>query len=155
MSVQDREPRYDVAWKARLRCREWREAYRVATANVSRGGAFFASPRTPAVGGRVEVSLELPDSTTVTLPGVCVHVRTPEQARAQGRAPGFGMRFDDVPDGDLARLEALARAAGVPIEVRDDGAAAAPDEPRRDAPAPLPEAPSVRLTAGPRRGGGR
>ena len=154
MSVQDRQPRYDVDWKARLRCREWREAYRVAAANVSRGGAFFATTRMPPIGGRLEVSLELPDATKVTLTGVCVHVRTPEQARALGRAPGFGMRFDQVPDGDLAKLEALAQAAGVPVEVHDFGPDDDLDDPKRDAMAPsLPDAPSVRLTPGPPRGG--
>jgi len=152
VSLIDREPRYDVAWKARLRCREWREAYRVATANVSRGGAFFAAPRTPAVGTRVEVSLELPDGTTVKLTGLCVHVRTPEQAKAQRRAPGFGMRFDAAAEGDLARLEALAQEAGVPVEVRDGGPDEDTDVLARDAPAPLPAAPSVKLTPGPRGG---
>jgi Tfp pilus assembly protein PilZ len=155
MSHRDREPRFEVAWRARLRCREWHDAFRVATANVSRGGAFFASARTPAVGARVEVALELPDASTVTLTGLCVHVRTPEQARAQGRAPGFGMRFDDAPGGDLARLEALAQAAGVPVEVRDDERDRGGGEPLRGAPLPLPESPSVRLGPGPPRGGRR
>jgi hypothetical protein len=152
VTIQQRDPRYEVTWKARLRCREWREAYRVATANVSRGGAFFAAPRTPTPGARVEVSLELPDATTVTLTGICVHVRTAEQARGQGRPPGFGLRFDQAAEGDLARLEGLAQEAGVPVEVSDGGRDEEPDERPHEHATPLPAAPSVRLTPGPRGG---
>jgi hypothetical protein len=151
MTSEDRQPRYEVAWRARLRCREWHLAYRVVTANVSGGGAFLAAARCPPVGARVEVALELPDATVLTLTGECVHVRTPEQTRAQGRPPGFGLCFDRAPAGDLIKLVALAEAAGVPVEVCDgnrDEEVAAP----LAASAALPEAPAVSLRAPRRRG---
>jgi len=155
MTIQTRQPRYEVAWRARLRCREWSAAYRVATANVSRGGAFLTAVRIPPVGARVEVALELPDGTVLTLAGECVHVHPPEQAREEGRPPGFGMRFDRAASGDLTKLEALAQAAGVPVEVHDDDHdddLGAP--PPLAAPVPLPEAPAVQLmrTPSPRSG---
>jgi molecular chaperone DnaK len=104
--------RFDVAWRARLKCTDWVTVMRVATANVSRGGAFFASTTPPRLGTRLLIELELPDRSTVSLFGECVHLRTAAEARLQGRRPGFGVRFDSSHAVDLMLLEEMAKAAG-------------------------------------------
>ncbi|MBI5478241.1 MAG: PilZ domain-containing protein, partial [Deltaproteobacteria bacterium] len=104
--------RFDVTWRARLRCTDWVTVIRVATANVSRGGAFFASTTPPRLGTRLAIELELPDGTGASLRGECVHVRTAAEARVQGRRPGFGVKFDPAHAVDLMLLEEMARAAG-------------------------------------------
>jgi molecular chaperone DnaK len=111
-------PRYDVTWRARLKCTEWITVMRVATANLSRGGAFFASTTPPRLGTPLLIELELPDHSTMSLRGECVHVRTAAEARLQGRRPGFGVRFEQSHAVDLMLLEEMAKAAGAsPDEV--------------------------------------
>ena len=80
--------RYDVAWRARLKCTDWVTVMRVATANVSRGGAFFASTTPPRMGTRLVIELELPDGNSVSLHGECVHLRTAAEARRLVGRPG-------------------------------------------------------------------
>ena len=153
----NRQPRSRVEWRARLRCRDWHMARRVATANVSRGGVFLVTDEPPAVGAIVDVGVELPDGTMLTLAAECVHVRSSAEAFAQGRPAGFGARFRPADAADLMLLEELAQAAGVPTEVRDEreggphrlaapaAAAAAPPPAPRVAPRPPAEPPTVRL----------
>jgi molecular chaperone DnaK (HSP70) len=115
--------RYDVAWRARLKCTDWVTVMRVATANVSRGGAFFASTTPPRLGTRLLIELELPDRSVVELFGECVHIRSAAEARLHGRRPGFGVRFDASHAVDLMLLEEMAKAAGAE---QDEAGAAGP-----------------------------
>jgi molecular chaperone DnaK len=119
-------PRFDVAWRARLKCTDWVTVMRVATANVSRGGAFFSSTTPPRLGTRLVIELDLPDGNSVSLRGECVHVRTAAEARLQGRRPGFGVRFDSAHAVDLMLLEEMAKAAGAGGEEPTPAPAEAP-----------------------------
>lgn len=137
-------PRFDVAWRARLRCADWVTVMRVATANVSRGGAFFASTTPPRLGVRLLIELELPDHSSVELFGECVHLRTAAEARLQGRRPGFGVRFDPSHAVDLMLLEEMAKAAGA----EQEEAAAAPSAGGAGRSAPGPSAATPRTIHG-------
>ena len=107
-----RRQRFRVQWRARIQCPDWLTVGRLATADVSRGGLFLATESPPPPGTRVELELELPDRTKLSLGGTCVHVRDPEQARAGGRPAGFGLRFERAHAVDLMLLEEMARVAG-------------------------------------------
>ncbi|HEY3354387.1 MAG TPA: Hsp70 family protein [Polyangia bacterium] len=119
-------PRFDVDWRVKLRCPDWKSAQRVAAANVSRGGLFISTHKPPTIGSQVEVLVELPDGTALLLRGACVHIRSQEQALKDGRSPGFGLKIDDTHATDLMLLEEVARASVAPVE---PGAAAAPPAP--------------------------
>ena len=111
-----RRQRFRVQWRARIQCPDWLTVQRVATANVSRGGLFLTTANPPPPGTEVELELELPDGTRLSLGGTCVHVRGPRQTDEAVQPAGFGLRFERAHAVDLMLLEEMARVAGVPVE---------------------------------------
>jgi actin-like ATPase involved in cell morphogenesis/Tfp pilus assembly protein PilZ len=109
--AQRQHPRFDVDWRVKLRCPDWRAAQRVAASNVSRGGLFISTSKPPVLDSQVELLVELPDGTSLLLHGRCVHIRTPEQSLKDGRSPGFGIKMDANHATDLMLLEEVARAS--------------------------------------------
>ena len=121
--------RYDVDWRVSLKCPDWHLAGSVAAANASRGGLFLLTTPSPPVGAIVELGVELPDGTRLSLRGTVQHVVTPERAAATGDAPGFGVKFLEEHETDLVLLEQMA-------------AAAHPPKPKTIPPSPSPSPPS-------------
>ena len=124
-----RRQRFRVQWRARIQCPDWLTVQRVATANVSRGGLFLATGCPPPTGTEVELELELPDGTRLSLGGTCVHVRDYKQACEATQPAGFGLRFERAHAVDLMLLEEMARVAGVPLEEQPAPPAALPEPP--------------------------
>jgi hypothetical protein len=145
--------RFDVDWRVRLKCSDWNAAQRVAAANVSRGGLFIATGKPPTIGARVELAIDLPDGSNLVLKGHCIHVRSPEQALATQKSPGFGLKVDEAQLADLVLLEEMARVASTPVAALEQplpsllpaaaGAPAAP--PATPAPAPREATPLARV----------
>ncbi len=103
-----RHPRFSTPWAVRLRAPDWADALQLATGNISRGGLFVRCEQPIPVGTRLQVVLSLPEEMTLTVEGEVVHAISPERARAEGMAPGIGIRFDESAAIDLNLLEGMA-----------------------------------------------
>ncbi len=86
-------------------------AGRLAAANASRGGLFLYTTKIPPIGTAVELTVQLPDGTRLSLQGTVQHVVTAEQAAEAGGGAGIGVKFDDQHQSDLLLLEHMAEAA--------------------------------------------
>lgn len=106
--------RYPVEWAVDLNVAQWEDALQLTTENVSRGGVFIRTNSAVPEGTRVNVTLQLPDKTSLEVAGTVVHSVDPERAKAGKLIAGFGLRFDDEHAVDLELLEATAasQAAG-------------------------------------------
>jgi hypothetical protein len=103
-----RHRRFSTPWAVRLRAPDWTDALQLATGNISRGGLFVRCEKPIPLGTRLEVEISLPEEMTLAVEGEVVHAITPERARAQGMAAGFGVRFDERAAIDLNLLEGMA-----------------------------------------------
>lgn len=85
------------------------------TEDVSRGGLYVTAAQQLPVGTLVQLQLELPDGgPPARLAAKVAYTLSPEQAQAQGRNPGMGMRFmaEDVAPLAERISEFLARTVG-------------------------------------------
>jgi Tfp pilus assembly protein PilZ len=102
-------PRFPLDLQATLRCPNWQTAERIATANVSRGGMFLRTERPPAIGAKIQVTLELPDGRLVEVQSVVRHIVAPEEAKRRGRAPGVGVQTLPEYTNEFKALVEIAR----------------------------------------------
>jgi molecular chaperone DnaK len=102
--------RFKIDWRVTLSCDDWPAAARVAASNASRGGVFLLTDKPPPIGKIVELTIQLPDAGTLKLQGTVVHVVSQEQAAAEGRGAGIGVRIDARHEMDLVLLESMAAA---------------------------------------------
>jgi hypothetical protein len=90
----------------------WDEIVELCSKDISHGGMFVQTVRSPPMRTRVEIGLELPDEAGhLRLPAEVVHIVTAEQAAATGVAPGFGAQFLDLTPDLRAALERLVEHA--------------------------------------------
>ena len=103
------EERFPLDVQASVRCRDWKMAEKVATANVSKGGMFIRSTQAVEVGKPVEVTLQLPDGDELVLHGTVRHSFGPEEAAARGRPAGMGVAIGEVHQPKLQALIEISR----------------------------------------------
>lgn len=100
--------RYPTAWAVEIKATDWHEVLSLSTRDVSRGGLFVSTDEPLPLNTRVEVTLVLPDETVFQIEGEVVHRLLPARAETLGRAPGFGLRFDERYLDELKLLEVMA-----------------------------------------------
>lgn len=100
-------PRYGVVWSTTLRCKDWRRAAQVATANVSRGGAFLRTADSLEIGTPVAITLHLPNGLLLQLGGIVI--------RTDKDKCGIAVAFDSRHAVDLMLLEQMALSHTDPI----------------------------------------
>src|SRR5215831_4662737 len=105
-----RPTRFPVHFQVAVACREWAHVERLITLNASRGGVFLRSPKSPLVGTPLQLDIELPDGSGLSLAGTVIHVISPEAATSLRVAPGFGVKLDPAHEPDLILLESMARS---------------------------------------------
>jgi len=157
--------RYAVEWAVDLKVADWDEALQLTTENISRGGVFIRTNSAVPEGTRVNITLQLPDNTSLEVAGTVMHSVSPDQALATNVTAGFGLSFDSEHAIDLELLEATAasQAGGkntykldgqhfvLPALVRSsDGRMAEPTRayPLKSPPVPVPQVP-VKVTYAP------
>jgi hypothetical protein len=74
--------------------------------DISRGGAFVATPHEQAVGRRLTLQVADPELSLLSLPVLVVHRVSPEQAELWGNAAGLGLRFGELAAGQMDSLDA-------------------------------------------------
>jgi uncharacterized protein (TIGR02266 family) len=110
--------------------------------DISRGGVFIQTQQPKPVGSSVVLVLELATGDeSVALSGEVVTSLAPQDASAQGLAPGMGIRFLDLEGAKRRAIEDLL-ARGLPSAASPAAAApapAAPPAPRNTAKRPVAE----------------
>ena len=86
------DPRLALALEANLRCADWKNAERIATINVSRGGMFLRTARNVQVGARALLTLQLPDGSSLDLGATVRHVTRAAEG-GEGRPAGVGVQI--------------------------------------------------------------
>lgn len=76
-----------------LRCSSWKHFIQLHTRDLSRGGLFIKTGSPLAVATRVQLSLDLPDGSSLTLDAEVTHIVNVDSARPDAVA-GMGVRFD-------------------------------------------------------------
>jgi len=143
-SMLRQDPRLALALEANLRCVDWKNAERIATINVSRGGMYLRTDRHVDVGAPVQVILQLPDDTELEIGAIVRHVTRPEDAD-KGRPAGVGIQILPEYRNELKALLEIARlrqgkSPRPTIEVPGLAPDVAPTEAKRpDAPVGAPE----------------
>ncbi|MEO7096271.1 MAG: PilZ domain-containing protein [Polyangiales bacterium] len=88
---------------AEVKFSSWAAFYEVYTANISRGGMMLQMSKTPSVGERIQVKLQLPKGDEIVLDAEVKFVRPnpmPEPA-------WVGVQFVDLDAEKLAQIEQL------------------------------------------------
>ncbi len=78
--------------------------------DLSAGGAFVKTDHPPDVGAEVDLTIDVPDGPALETAGHIAWVR-------HGKAPGFGVDFDELRGDSGRRLRALLRRASETAEV--------------------------------------
>jgi molecular chaperone DnaK len=116
MESDRRSQRYPSNRPLQLRCDTWNEFVETYASDVCRGGMFIQSESPPEVLSSVEVRLQLPEGTEISLNARVVHVVSAEQAAARaGGTPGIGVEFvhiDAEQKRQILQLVEFARTQG-------------------------------------------
>jgi hypothetical protein len=105
-------------------------AQRMFSTNLSLGGMFIRTPQPPELGAPVDLSLEARGRALPFARGVVAFSVPVEEGWFDGRPPGFGVRFVDLPEKSkhlVMHLQALRR----PVQPRPRTAVARPIPPAR------------------------
>ncbi|MBW2243874.1 MAG: PilZ domain-containing protein [Deltaproteobacteria bacterium] len=94
-----------VPWEAPVAFLSEGRERRAALYNFSRHGAFLETVRPVQPGSAVEFSLPLPLGTS-RIRGEVVHTNAPGNLRRPRAPVGIGVRFEPLPEADLAELDA-------------------------------------------------
>ena len=134
------KPRHVAEFKVRFG--SYDEFFSQYTENISQGGLFIRTEKVREVDQVIRLWLHLPGATEeVEILGRVAHVRAPAQAAAEGKTPGMGIEFlempfeqkqllndyflgglSDVPrEGKPAQPETPQRVTGRVLIVEDDG----------------------------------
>ena len=88
---------------AEVKFSSWAAFYEVYTSNISRGGMMLQMAKTPAIGERIQVKLQLPKGDEIVLDGEVKFVRpNPPPERAW-----VGVQFIDLDAETLEQIETL------------------------------------------------
>jgi uncharacterized protein (TIGR02266 family) len=128
--------------KARVRFADAKKFEQCYLKDISRGGIFLRTAAPSPLGTSIEVTLVLPDTSEVVLPGKVVHRVGPESAAA-GQVSGIGVKFEELKPAVRNVLEAVLKD----LPGRTVPAAAAPPPP--PAPPRVVAAPPPRVVAAP------
>ena len=107
-SMLREDPRLALALEANLRCADWQNAERIATINVSRGGMFLRTARPVKVGARVQLTIQLPDGSSLELGATVRHVSQAGDV-GEGRPGGVGVQILPEHRNELRALVEIAR----------------------------------------------
>jgi c-di-GMP-binding flagellar brake protein YcgR len=113
LSAGGDDRRSDERVEARLQIEvplaDWKQVRNVYTTNISKGGLLFTLASPASMPAAVDLTLTLPDGTTVTLQSEVRHV-----ARREGSGEfDIGVQFQELEPAKLKALEeALARHPG-------------------------------------------
>jgi uncharacterized protein (TIGR02266 family) len=103
-----KDPRVPLAGGAEVKFSSWAAFYEVYSANISRGGMMLQMSKTPDVGDKIQVKLQLPMGDAIVLDAVVKFVRPnppPEHA-------WVGVQFTDLDEESLAKIEQLIDDVG-------------------------------------------
>jgi CheY-like chemotaxis protein/Tfp pilus assembly protein PilZ len=89
------------------------------TEDLSARGLYIRTEALLPVGEESEITVELPDGTTLALFGRVAHMLTPSAARALGRHPGMG--FELIGPDTAARLKLRAHIESLKTEITNPG----------------------------------
>jgi len=101
--------RLPYARPIQLRCRDWKHFITLHTRDLSRGGLFVKTASPLAIGTGVQLSLILPDGTSLDLAATVTHIVTADRARPDAMA-GMGLRFE-ADDERNRKIDELVRHA--------------------------------------------
>ena len=98
-----KDRRVPLTGGAEVKFSSWAAFYEVYTTNISRGGMMLQMSKTPEVGERIQVKLQLPKGDEIVLDGEVKFVRpNPPPERAW-----VGVQFVDLDAETLAQIETL------------------------------------------------
>ncbi|MCB9558378.1 MAG: Hsp70 family protein [Deltaproteobacteria bacterium] len=97
--------RFDVDWRATVRCGDWPKVERIAAQNISGGGMFLKTQRRVAIGAKIQVTLELPGGDLI--PMVATVRRIVDDP--QGGETGIGVQVDEDHANELRAIAEIAQ----------------------------------------------
>ena len=104
-------PRYPLMLSVWVRWAALSNPVELVTRDISRGGAFLATPLPPLKGDRLDIELRGSDSSRAwQLTGRVAHVVSTQRASVEGVACGFGVEFTGI-DEQRSALDAIVAAA--------------------------------------------
>ena len=115
MSAHREHKRFPASLEVRYTTDVGKDEHKGVVDDLGAGGTFVLTQTPPAVGTKVALTIEVPDSKDVHASGIVAWVKTGPGANA-----GFGVDFDPLEGDDGRRLRALLRKASETAEVELD-----------------------------------
>ncbi len=103
--------RYPYGIEVRARCASWPKGVDVVTGDVSDGGLYVPVDAPAKVGEAIELEFSLPDGEVLYLVGAVARVVGAQQAAAENRSPGVGVRLGSLSGEDMVRFGRILDAA--------------------------------------------